>query len=45
MADKDIMAAIKAPLGNGKYTVAWQVAGKDGHVLKGAFAFTVQKGQ
>jgi methionine-rich copper-binding protein CopC len=45
MADNDIMAAIKGPLGNGKYTVNWQAAGKDGHVQKGAFSFSVQKAQ
>jgi methionine-rich copper-binding protein CopC len=45
MADKDIMAAIKSPLGNGKYTVSWQAAGKDGHVQKGTISFTVQKAQ
>ena len=45
MADKDIMAAVKGTLGNGKYTVAWQTAGTDGHVRKGEFFFTVQKAQ
>lgn len=42
MADKDLMAAFPGALGNGKYTVNWQTAGKDGHVIKGAFSFTVQ---
>ena len=45
MADKDIMAAIKGTLGNGKYTVNWQAAGSDGHVEKGVLSFTVQKAQ
>jgi methionine-rich copper-binding protein CopC len=45
MADKDIMAGIKGSLPNGKYTVNWQTAGKDGHVIKGAFSFTVRKTQ
>ena len=45
MAEKDLMAAVKGALGNGKYTVNWQTAGKDGHVLKGSFSFTVQKAQ
>ena len=45
MAEKDLMAPIKGALGNGKYTVAWQAAGKDGHVQKGTFSFTVQKAQ
>ena len=42
---KDIMAAVKGTMGNGKYTVAWQAAGTDGHVQKGEFSFTVQKAQ
>lgn len=42
MADKDVMAAIKGSVANGKYTVSWQTAGKDGHVLKGSYSFTVQ---
>lgn len=45
MADKDIMAAITGAVGNGKYTVAWQAAGKDGHVQKGTISFTVQAAQ
>lgn len=45
MAEKDIMAGIKGSLANGKYTVSWQTAGKDGHVIKGAFSFTVRKAQ
>ncbi len=43
MADKDLMAAFDRPLDSGKYTVSWQTAGKDGHVLKGSFSFTVRK--
>lgn len=45
MAEKDVMAAIKGTLGNGTYTVSWQTAGKDGHVRKGTFSFTVSKAQ
>jgi methionine-rich copper-binding protein CopC len=45
MAEKDIMTAVKGTLGNGKYTVAWQTAGADGHVQKGEISFTVQKAQ
>ena len=45
MATNDIMAAVKGSLGNGKYTVAWQAAGSDGHVSKGTISFTVQKAQ
>lgn len=45
MADKDVMAPINRPMDNGKYTVSWQTAGKDGHVLKGTFSFTVRKAE
>jgi methionine-rich copper-binding protein CopC len=45
MAEKDIMTDVKGALGNGKYTVAWQTAGADGHVQKGTISFTVQKAQ
>lgn len=45
MADKDIMAAVKGAVGNGTYTVAWQAAGKDGHVQKGSISFTVKAAQ
>mgnify|MGYP000894278085 CR=1 FL=1 len=45
MAEKDLMAPIKGTLANGKYTVSWQAAGKDGHIQKGEFSFTVAKAQ
>lgn len=45
MAEKDLMAPIVGALANGKYTVNWQTAGKDGHVQKGTITFTVQKAQ
>lgn len=45
MAEKDLMAAITGTLANGKYTVSWQAAGKDGHVAKGEFSFTLAKAQ
>jgi methionine-rich copper-binding protein CopC len=41
MGKNNVMAAIVGTLANGKYTVSWQTAGDDGHVLKGTFAFTV----
>ena len=36
----DILAALQA----GRYTVAWQVAGRDGHPVRGTFAFTISEG-
>jgi methionine-rich copper-binding protein CopC len=42
-AGNSIAAPIEGPLADGKYTVNWQTAGKDGHVQKGAFAFTVRQ--
>jgi methionine-rich copper-binding protein CopC len=45
MADKDIMSTIDRTLDSGKYTVSWQTAGKDGHVIKGSFSFTVSRAQ
>lgn len=40
-ADAPVVLTISAPLAPGKYTVAWSVAGDDGHPVKGNFAFTV----
>ena len=45
MADKDLMVMFGRTLDNGKYTVTWQAAGKDGHVSKGTFSFTVTRAQ
>ena len=44
-AENSIAASIEGTLGEGKYTASWQTAGKDGHVLKGTFAFTVRQTQ
>jgi methionine-rich copper-binding protein CopC len=41
-AEKSIVADIRNPLADGRYTVRWQAAGDDGHVQKGEFAFTVK---
>ena len=38
-----IAAPVEGAVADGKYTVAWQAAGKDGHVQKGTFAFTVRQ--
>jgi methionine-rich copper-binding protein CopC len=42
MSDKALMAGISGKLGDGTYTVAWQTAGDDGHLVKGDFTFTVK---
>lgn len=41
-AENSIAAPIEGSVADGKYTVSWQAAGKDGHVQKGEFAFTVR---
>jgi methionine-rich copper-binding protein CopC len=38
---KTLVAAFKAPVGPGRYTVNWQAAGADGHPMRGSYAFTV----
>ena len=43
MSEKSVMAAITGPLPDGKYAVAWQTSGDDGHVVKGAFSFSVKQ--
>jgi methionine-rich copper-binding protein CopC len=43
-AAKSIVATIDGTLANGRYTARWQSAGDDGHVQKGQFVFTVQRG-
>jgi len=42
MGEKHLMAPIKGTLPDGAYTVTWQSAGTDGHVIKGQLAFTVK---
>ena len=39
---KMLMADVTGKTADGKYTVAWQAAGDDGHVIKGEFSFGVQ---
>lgn len=41
-AEKSIVAEIRTPLADGRYTVRWQAAGDDGHIQKGEFAFNVK---
>jgi len=33
---------VEGPTPPGAYTVAWQAAGNDGHLLKGTFKFTLK---
>ena len=39
-----VVAPIRGPLVPGVYTVAWQVAGADGHPVRGQFSFTIAAG-
>jgi len=40
--DAPVVAPIPTELAAGSYTVAWSVAGDDGHPTKGTFAFVVK---
>ena len=42
MGDNSLMAGVSGKVADGIYTVAWQAAGDDGHVVKGAFKFTLK---
>jgi copper transport protein len=37
----NLLVDIAGPIGPGRHTVTWQVAGADGHPVRGSFAFTV----
>jgi methionine-rich copper-binding protein CopC len=39
--DKTLVAAISGRIAGGTYTVEWQTAGDDGHVVKGNYTFSV----
>jgi methionine-rich copper-binding protein CopC len=41
--EKSIVAEVEGSLADGRYTARWQSAGKDGHVQKGEYAFTVKR--
>jgi len=44
LAERDsalVVAPVKGKMAAGSYTVAWRTMSKDGHVVKGTFAFTV----
>jgi len=36
-----VVAAVKATMAAGAYTVAWRTMARDGHVARGSFAFTI----
>ena len=36
-----VVAPVKGKMAAGSYTVAWRTMSKDGHVVRGTFAFTV----
>jgi methionine-rich copper-binding protein CopC len=36
-----VAAAVESLLAPGAYTVTWRTAGRDGHVLRGEFGFTI----
>ncbi|MBV7504210.1 copper resistance protein CopC [Bacillus sp. sid0103] len=38
-----LVGTLSTPLENGSYTIKWNIAGEDGHTLKGEIPFTVQK--
>jgi copper resistance protein C len=42
MDKTSLMAMVGGPMPDGRYTVAWQAAGDDGHLQKGQFVFNVK---
>ena len=43
MGEKDLMGSVVGTMPDGEYTVKWQAAGDDGHVLKGEWKFIVKR--
>jgi methionine-rich copper-binding protein CopC len=41
--DGSLMASVNGTLADGVYTVSWQAAGKDGHLQKGDYKFTLKR--
>jgi methionine-rich copper-binding protein CopC len=41
--DKSMASTLPAGVPDGPYVVSWQAAGDDGHIQKGAFAFTLKR--
>lgn len=44
MGEKDLMATVSGRMPDGEYTIKWQTAGDDGHVLDGEIKFTLKRG-
>ena len=44
MKTKSLMAGVTGTLAEGAYTINWQTAGDDGHVIKGVVHFTIKHG-
>ena len=42
VASEKVAAPVTKPLAAGKYLIKWKTASDDGHVVRGAFAFTVK---
>ena len=42
MGEKSLMAGVSGKVAEGSYTIAWQTAGDDGHVVKGSVKFTLK---
>lgn len=42
MGEKSLMAGLTGKVVDGTYTVDWQTAGDDGHLVKGNFTFTLK---
>ncbi len=40
--DGAVVATLDAPIAAGTYTVSWRTMAKDGHVIRGDFAFSVK---
>jgi hypothetical protein len=40
--DKQMIGSLSTPLENGSYLIKWNIAGKDGHQIKGEIPFSVQ---
>lgn len=41
---RSVIAVIRGALSAGTYTVVWQMAGEDGHVMRGRYAFSIAPG-
>lgn len=41
--EKSLKASLRGDVADGAYVVSWRAAGKDGHIQKGEFSFTVKR--